>query len=93
MTIWHDDVVGELRANFPPPEGYVGIEEGEFGDEDYERTLDATKDVAWEAARAEACAPCARRARPRAAPFSGFPTRRTIAPTATGMARAAAKAS
>lgn len=57
MTIWHDDMTGELRTNFPPPEGFIGLEEGIFGDEDYERTLDAAEEDAWESARAEAFAP------------------------------------
>ncbi|RYD44031.1 MAG: hypothetical protein EOP63_07360 [Sphingomonadales bacterium] len=57
MTIWHDDVTSELRTNFPPPEGFVGIEEGIFGDDDYERSLDAEEEIAWESARAEAFAP------------------------------------
>lgn len=57
MTIWHDEDSGEWRTNFPPPEGFVGIEEGEFGDEDYERTLDPEEEDAWESARAEAFAP------------------------------------
>lgn len=57
MTIWHDDMTGELRTNFPPPEGFIGLEEGIFGDEDYERSLDAEEEIAWESARAEAFAP------------------------------------
>ena len=57
MTIWHDEDHDEWRTNFPPPDGYVGIEEGQFGDEDYERTLDAAEEDAWESARAEAFAP------------------------------------
>lgn len=57
MTIWHDEETGEWRTNFPPPDDYVGIEEGQFGDEDYERTLDPAEEDAWESARAEAFAP------------------------------------
>ena len=57
MTIWRDSDSGEWRTDFPPPEGYIGIEEGEFGDEDYERTLDIEEEDAWESARAEAFAP------------------------------------
>ena len=60
MTIWHDEETGELRTNFPPPEGFVGIEEGVFGDEDYERTLDAAEEEAWESAHAEAIEPLRR---------------------------------
>ena len=60
MTIWHDEETGEWRTNFPPPDDYVGIEEGAFGDEDYERTLDPAEEDAWESARAEAFAPLRR---------------------------------
>jgi hypothetical protein len=60
MTIWHDDVTSEMRTNFPPPEGFAGIEEGAFGDEDYERTLDPAEEEAWEAAHAEAVEPLRR---------------------------------
>lgn len=57
MTIWHDEERDEWRTDFPPPEDFMGIEEGEFGDGDYERTLDAAEEDAWESARAEAFAP------------------------------------
>ena len=57
MTVWHDDRNDEWRTDFPPPEGFDGIEEGVFGDGNYERTLDAAEEEAWESARAEAFAP------------------------------------
>lgn len=57
MTVWHDEESGELRTNFPPPEGFLGIEEGRFGHVDYERELDADEEVAWEAACAAIYAP------------------------------------
>ena len=57
MTVWHDDESGELRTNFPPPDDFVGIEEGQFGHEDYQRSLDAEEEVAWEAACAQIYAP------------------------------------
>ncbi|WP_447931245.1 hypothetical protein [Sphingopyxis fribergensis] len=57
MTVWRTYVSGELRTNFPPPEDFIGIEEGEFGDEHYQRTLDPDEEDAWESARAEAFAP------------------------------------
>ncbi|MGH6632845.1 MAG: hypothetical protein ACREB0_05750 [Sphingopyxis sp.] len=57
MTIWHDEETGEWRTNFPPPDGFIGIEEGVFGDENYERTLDAAEEDERESARAEAFAP------------------------------------
>ncbi|HEY0597121.1 hypothetical protein [Sphingopyxis sp.] len=57
MTVWHDEETGGLRTNFPPPGGFIGIEECQFGDEDYERSLDTDEEVAWEAAHAEAVEP------------------------------------
>lgn len=60
MTVWHDEESGELRTNFPPPDDFLGIEEGRFGHVDYERELDANEEVAWEAACAEIYAPLRR---------------------------------
>jgi hypothetical protein len=57
MTIWHDEEHHEWRTDFPPPEGFMGTEEGQFGDADYERALDIDEEVAWEAAYAEAVEP------------------------------------
>lgn len=57
MTVWHDEENHEWRTNFPPPEGFVGEEEGEFGEADYERALDIDEEEAWESARTEAFAP------------------------------------
>ncbi|MDK2760896.1 MAG: hypothetical protein KYX64_05995, partial [Sphingopyxis sp.] len=57
MTIWHDDVTGELRTNFPAPADFIGIEEGVFGDDGYERTLDVEEEFAWQDACKEAFAP------------------------------------
>lgn len=57
MTIWRDEEHDEWRTDFPPPDGFVGIEEGMFGDDGYERTLDVDEEEAWESARAEAFAP------------------------------------
>lgn len=73
MTVWSDDETGELRTNFPPPEDYIGIEEGEFGDEDYERTLDAAEEEIWDAARAEACAPLRQAGEAARRAFFGLP--------------------
>ncbi len=39
MTIWFCDETQGWRTNFPPPAGFYGIEEGEFGEEAYEREL------------------------------------------------------
>ena len=57
MTVWPDGETGEWRTDFPPPEGFTGIEEGVFGDPDYERTLDIEEEVLIEEAHAEAVAP------------------------------------
>jgi len=57
MTVWRSSSTGELRTNFPPPDDYEGIEEGEFGDRYYARTLDPAEEDAWESARTEAFAP------------------------------------
>ena len=73
MTIWADEETGEWRTNFPPPEDYVGIEEGQFGDEDYERTLDITETEAWESARAEAFAPLRKAGEIARCAFFGLP--------------------
>jgi hypothetical protein len=50
MSVWPDEDSGELRTNFPPPADYIGIEEGEFGDPHYERTLDDAEQEAFDAA-------------------------------------------
>mgnify|MGYP001294700100 CR=1 FL=1 len=74
MTVWYDEEAEEWRTNFPPPEDFIGIEEGGFGDESYERSLDAGEEEAMEAAHRAAVAPlriageAARRA------FFGLPT-------------------
>lgn len=60
MTVWYDEERDEWRTNFPPPDGFVGEEEGEFGDEAYERTLDIDEEAAWQAARSAAFAPLRR---------------------------------
>lgn len=57
LTVWRSYSTGDLLTNFPPPEGYVGIEEGEFGDEYYQRTLDPSEQEVWDDARIEAFAP------------------------------------
>ncbi|UNU43196.1 hypothetical protein EAO27_11090 [Sphingopyxis sp. YF1] len=60
MTVWYDEEQGEWRTNFPPPDDYLGDEEGRFGEEEYERTLDPDEEEAWDAAHARACAPLRR---------------------------------
>lgn len=73
MTVWHDDVTGELRTNFPPPDDFIGEEEGQFGDEEYERSLDADEEIAWQAALAEAYAPLRRAGEAARRAFFGLP--------------------
>lgn len=60
MTVWFDDRADDWRTDFPPPEDYLGIEEGVFGDGDYARTLDEAEEEAWEAAHAELVEPLRR---------------------------------
>lgn len=60
MFVWRDEESDEWRTNFPPPEGFFGIEEGQFGDEAYERTLDDDEEAAWDAERARNCEPLRR---------------------------------
>ncbi len=57
LTVWFDDIKREWRTNFPPPEDFLGDEEGDFGDEDYERTLEPDEEEAMEAAQADYVAP------------------------------------
>ena len=57
MDVWPDGESGELRTNFPPPDDFMGIEEGQFGDADYERTLDDDEEAAFAAIVAVETAP------------------------------------
>jgi hypothetical protein len=89
MTIWHDEVTNELRTNFPPPDDYLGIEEGEFGDADYERTLDLAEAEAWESARAEAFAPLRKAGEAARRAFFGLPVAANDAETDGGSGKTA----
>lgn len=73
MTVWHDEKHDEWRTDFPPPDDYTGIEEGVFGDSDYERTLDVTEEEALEDARAEAFAPLRQAGEAARRAFFGLP--------------------
>ena len=73
MTIWRDEESGEWRTNFPPPEDFIGIEEGEFGDLDYERTLDLDEEAAFEATRIAAVAPLRQAGEAARRAFFGLP--------------------
>jgi hypothetical protein len=57
MSVWYDDDHDEWRTNFPPPEDFLGIEEGEFGHEDYSRSLDPDEEEAMQQAHETAIAP------------------------------------
>lgn len=57
LSVWQDDVSGEWRTNFPPPEDFLGEEEGAFGDEDYERSLEPDEEEAAQTAHDAALAP------------------------------------
>ncbi|WP_338425149.1 hypothetical protein [Sphingopyxis kveilinensis] len=73
MTVWADDVTGELRTNFPPPDDFTGIEEGAFGDEDYERTLGPDEEEAWQAVRQADVAPLRKAGEIARRAFFGLP--------------------
>ena len=73
MTVWADAETGELRTNFPPPDDFSGIEEGAFGDEDYERTLDLDEEAAWQAVRAADVAPLRKAGEIARRAFFGLP--------------------
>ncbi|MGK6317979.1 hypothetical protein [Sphingomonas sp. DT-204] len=51
--VWWDDVEEQWRTRFPPPEGFYGEEDGEYGEEGYSRTLDedevAAIELSWRA--------------------------------------------
>ena len=79
MFVWRDEESDEWRTNFPPPEGFFGIEEGQFGDEAMNaRSTTMRRRRGTPNARATANR-CAVRARPRAAPGSASPPPRTTA--------------
>lgn len=42
--VWWDDIAQEWRTRFPPSAAFVGMEDGDFGDEGYSRTLDADEE-------------------------------------------------
>ncbi|WP_054588265.1 hypothetical protein [Sphingopyxis macrogoltabida] len=74
MTVWPDEDSGEWRTNFPPPDDFIGDEEGRFGDEGYERALDVDEEIALDAAFAEAIAPLRAAGEAARRAFFGLPT-------------------
>ncbi|APZ97298.1 hypothetical protein BWQ93_01420 [Sphingopyxis sp. QXT-31] len=73
MTVWHDEEKDELRTNFPPPGDFLGDEEGQFGDPDYERTLDPDEIEAYEDAYNQELAPLRAAGEAARRAFFGFP--------------------
>lgn len=59
--VWWDEYAGEgegaWRTRFPPPEGFLGEEDGEYGREGYARELDPDEIEQLEAAERAAIAP------------------------------------
>ena len=45
-SVWWDDASNEYRTDFPPPDGFHGWEEGQYGDDDYQRALSAEEEAA-----------------------------------------------
>ena len=60
MTVWTDHETGRRRTYFPPPDDFIGTEVGEFGDYNYERTLDPDEEEAFVAMREAGLAPLRR---------------------------------
>jgi hypothetical protein len=50
--VWYDEEIGEWRTSLPPRPDFDGEEEGEYGEEGYERTLDDAELGCIEDARA-----------------------------------------
>ena len=73
MTVWHDEEKNELRTNFPPSDDFIGDEEGQFGDPDYQRTLDPDEIDAYEAACNAELAPLRAAGELARRVFFGFP--------------------
>lgn len=56
--VWWDDTAGDWRTRFPPPADFTGVEQGAYGDTDYQRGLTpderATLDTARQTERSNA---------------------------------------
>jgi hypothetical protein len=46
VPVWYDECAEEWRTSFAPPDHFYGDQEGEFGDEDYSRTLTPAEEEA-----------------------------------------------
>ncbi len=73
MSVWTDHETGERRTDFPPPDGFIGIEQGKFGDFNYERTIDAAEAEAFAAVCEADLAPVRRAAEAARRVFFGLP--------------------
>jgi hypothetical protein len=47
MSVWFCENEQDWRTNFPPPEDFCGVEDGDFGDRGYERTLDEDEEECY----------------------------------------------
>lgn len=45
MSVWFCEYAQDWRTNFPPPEGFLAAEDGEFGENGYERALDDDEEL------------------------------------------------
>ncbi|MDK2762045.1 MAG: hypothetical protein KYX64_11905, partial [Sphingopyxis sp.] len=70
------------RTNFPAPADFIGIEEGVFGDDGYERTLDVEEEFAWQDACKEAFAPLRQAGEAARRAFFNLPASAPTAPAA-----------
>lgn len=73
MSVWTDHETGERRTDFPPPDGFIGLEQGKFGDFNYERTINAAEAEAFAAVCEADLAPVRRAAEAARRVFFGLP--------------------
>jgi len=73
MRVWYDFTDRGWRTDFPPPPHFFGIEQGEFGDTCYERTLEPEEEAAIEAAYQAGLAPLRTAGEAARRAFFGFP--------------------
>jgi len=89
VPVWYDECEQEWRTSFAPPDHFYGDQEGEFGDEDYSRTLTPAEEEAVDTRhRAKLADRCAAGAAERDAWFAAL----CDDPDATGRSAGAAAA-
>jgi hypothetical protein len=54
--VWWDETLEEWRTHFPPPADFDGGEDGDYGDDDYSRSLSDAEQAAMEKVRRKATA-------------------------------------